>query len=256
VLEIRSVEARNDRDLPALRGISLSARAGEIVGIAGVAGNGQSELAEVITGLREATAGRVLVHDEEITNRPATAAIDHGVAHIPADRTGVGTAPNLSVADNLIMKSYRHPPVGHGWAISSTETRKQAETLVSEYDVKTPDIDTPARLLSGGNLQKLILAREISMQPQAIVAVYPTRGLDVGAIESVHRLLIEGRERGAAILLISEELDELLSLADRIAVIYEGQIMGEVPPDDSRIADIGLMMAGTRAEAKSELAPG
>ena len=256
VLRIDALSCLNNRGLPALRSLSLTVRAGEIVGIAGVAGNGQSELAEAITGLREATAGRVLVHDEEITNRPATAAIDHGVAHIPADRTGVGTAPNLSVADNLIMKSYRYPPIGHGWAVSSTETRKQAETLVSDYDVKTPDIDTPARLLSGGNLQKLILAREISMQPQAIVAVYPTRGLDVGAIESVHRLLIDGRERGAAILLISEELDELLSLADRIAVIYEGQIMGEVPPDDNRIADIGLMMAGTRTNAESELAPG
>jgi simple sugar transport system ATP-binding protein len=146
------------------------------------------------------------------------------------------------------LKSYRQPPIGQGWAVNLSLAREQAEKLVKEFAVKTPSVDTPARLLSGGNLQKLILAREISRQPMAIIAVYPTRGLDVGAIESVHHMLIEERDRGSAILLISEELDELLSLSDRIAVIYEGQIIGEVPPDDQYINEIGLMMAGAQVE--------
>jgi len=248
-LVVENLSCENDRGLPALRSLSLTVRAGEVVGLAGVAGNGQTELAEVITGLRPAAEGRVRVLGQDVTNRPATAAIEQGVAHIPADRTGVGTAPNLSLTENLILKAYRRPPIGQGWAIRLTVARKWAQERVKAFDVKTPSVETQARLLSGGNLQKLILARELSLQPRVIVAVYPTRGLDVGAIESIHRLLIEERDRGAAILLISEELDELLSLSDRIAVIYEGQIVGELPPDDRYVNDIGLMMAGTPVEA-------
>jgi len=248
VLEVNTLSCENDRGLPALRRLSLSVRAGEIVGIAGVAGNGQTELAEVITGLRPATEGEVLVHGQDVTNRPATATIDQGMAHIPADRTGVGSVPNLNLTDNLILKSYRRPPIGQGWSINLDLAREQAEQLVKAFDVKTPSIDIAARLLSGGNLQKLILAREISRQPKIIIAVYPVRGLDVGAIETVHQMLLDERNRGAGILLISEDLDELLSLSDRILVIFEGQIVGEVPPEDERINEIGLMMAGTRVE--------
>ncbi len=247
-LQIEAVSCLNNRNLPALRTFSLSVRAGEIVGLAGVAGNGQTELAEVVTGLRRTTAGRVLVYGEDVANKPATASIGQGVAHIPADRTGVGVAPGLSVADNLIMKEYRRPPIGRGWALNLGAVRRRAEELVQAFNVKTPSVTARAGSLSGGNIQKLILAREISPHPQVIVAVYPTRGLDVGAIETVHQLLLDGRHEGAAILLISEELDELIALADRIVVIYEGQIIGEAPPDAQYIDQIGLMMAGTAME--------
>jgi simple sugar transport system ATP-binding protein len=146
------------------------------------------------------------------------------------------------------MKSYRRPPVSQGWAINLGTMKEQAQQLVEDFNISTPGVDTSARTLSGGNLQKLILAREFSDEPNVIVAVSPRRGLDVGATESVHRLLIQERDRGAAVLLISEDLDELLSLSDRIVVLYEGQIMGEVPPDDDRVEEIGLMMAGTKTK--------
>lgn len=246
MLQLTNITCHNDRGLPALRGLNLTVHAGEVVGLAGVAGNGQTELAEVITGLRPTNSGVLTIHGHDLTNQPAAAAIEQGIAHIPADRTGVGTAPNLSLAENLILKSYRTPPISSGWSLNLATVRQTAAAQIAEFDVKAPNIDVPARMLSGGNLQKLILAREFSLQPKAIVAVYPTRGLDVGAIEAVHRLLIQARDGGAAILLISEDLDELLSLSDRIAVIYEGQIAGETPPEDDRIAEIGLLMAGSR----------
>ena len=244
VLDVRDLHCENDRGLPALRGVSLAVRAGEIVGLAGVAGNGQSELAQVITGLRPATRGRVSINGRDVTNQPANAAAQQGLAHVPEDRTGVGTAPNLSLADNLILKTYSLPPIGSGWRINLAEVRRQAEARVREFDVVAPGIETAARLLSGGNLQRLILARELSLQPKVLIAVQPTRGLDVGAIESVHQLLIKQRDDGAAILLISEELDEITSLADRIVVIFGGQIAGEMAEAD--LEAIGQMMAGVR----------
>jgi ABC-type uncharacterized transport system ATPase subunit len=245
VLEIVDLHAENNRGLPALRGVSLDVRQGEIVGLAAVAGNGQSELAEVITGLRPCTQGRVLVGGKEVQNRSARVAIDADVAHIPEDRTHVGSAPNLSVADNLIMKSYRLPPLAHGWAINRIAARQKAETLKEDYEIMVPDVHkTPARLLSGGNLQRMILAREISTEPTLMIAVQPTRGLDVGAIEGVRRLLLDQREAGAAILLISEELEELIALSDRIYVLYEGEVMGETREGDTEA--IGLMMTGAR----------
>ncbi len=246
ILEIKQLSCDNDRGLPSIKSLSLTVRTGEVVGIAGVAGNGQTELAQVITGLRQATAGTITVQGQDVTNQPATATIDQEVAYIPADRTGTGSSPNLSVADNLILKSYRRPPIGTGWRLNLPLVRQEAKQLVQQFDVKTPTIDTPARLLSGGNLQKLILAREIARQPKLVIAVYPVRGLDVGAIEAIHQLLIDERDRGAGILLISEDLDELLSLSDRIVVMFRGEIVGEVPPEDERIDEIGLMMAGTK----------
>lgn len=250
LLTVDNIRAENDKGLPALRGVSFQICAGEILGIAGVAGNGQSELAEVITGFRQCTAGEVRVAGQIVSNSPPIIAIDAEVAHIPMDRTGVGTSPNLSIADNLIMKSYRNPPIGKGWSIDFKSVRKSATELKDEYDIIAPSIDTHSRLLSGGNLQRVILAREISGQPKVIIAVQPTRGLDVGAIEGVQRLLLEQRKAGAAILLISEELEELFSLSDRIAVIYEGEIMAIVEEYDKET--IGLMMAGQKI-AKSEL---
>jgi simple sugar transport system ATP-binding protein len=160
----------------------------------------------------------------------------------------MGSSPSLSVADNIIMKSYRLAPVASGWVLNRPIIRQTAEKLKRDYDIAAPTIDTEARLLSGGNLQKMILAREMSCSPKIMVAAQPTRGLDVGAIEAVHHLLLQEREQGAAILLISEELDEIMSLADRIVVMYEGQIMGELNSAEANLEKIGLMMAGTRKE--------
>lgn len=248
VLELRDICAENDRGLPALKGVALQVRAGEIVGVAGVAGNGQSELAQVITGLRQCTCGQVLINGEDIVNRTPAAAIARRVAHVPEDRTGVGSAPGLSVADNLIMKNYRAAPISTGWVLNQPVIRQQAETLKKAYDIAAPSVNVQARLLSGGNLQKAILAREMSAGPKLIVAVQPTRGLDVGAIEAVQRVLLDERARGTAILLISEELDELMALSDRIVGIYEGEIMGELRAEDATLEQIGLMMAGQRLE--------
>lgn len=246
VLSVQNLRAKNDKGLPALNGVDLEVSQGEIVGLAGVAGNGQNELAEALVGLREVLNGKVIVNKNDVTNKPVKKGIRQGISLIPADRTLVGTAPNLSVTDNIIMKKYDQAPIGQGWIVNTLEANKHASELKDAYDIMVPTIDTSVRLLSGGNLQKVILAREISSEPKLMVAVQPTRGLDVGAIEGVQKLLLAQREMGAAILLISEELDELISLSDRIYVIYEGEIMGEV--DDGDIDKIGQMMMGTRLE--------
>ena len=250
VLDVKDVSAENDKGLRALNGISLNVRAGEIVGLAGVAGNGQRELAQVITGLRKCTGGQLTLHGETITNRSALFGILRGIAHVPEDRTLVGTSPNLSVTDNVIMKKYRQAPIMQSGMLNMPVATKFANQLKGEYDIVVPNVETPVRLLSGGNLQRVILAREISGQPSLLVAVQPTRGLDVGAIEGVHRLLLAQRDAGAATLLISEELEELLSLSDRVFVVYEGRIMGEIKigveePSNALIETVGLMMTGT-----------
>lgn len=243
VLKVDDVHAENDKGLPAVRGMSFEVRAGEIYGLAGVAGNGQRELSQIISGLRKCTKGRILLNGVEVNNHPAQYAIERGLAYVPEDRTHVGSAPNLSVTDNVIMKNYRHEPISHGWMLDIPAAQHFAKELKDAYNIVVPTIDTPVRLLSGGNLQRVILAREISGHPALLVAVQPTRGLDVGAIEGVHRLLLAQREAGAAILLISEELEELLSLSDRVAVIYEGRLMGEVRDPD--VETVGQMMTGT-----------
>jgi simple sugar transport system ATP-binding protein len=253
ILDVKDLHAENDKGLPALRGISLDVRAGEIVGVAGVAGNGQTELSQVITGLRKCTKGEVTLSGDKINNRNTLYGIQHGMSYVPEDRTHVGSAPNLSVTDNVIMKKYRQPPISRGSLLDMNAATKFARELKEAYDIIVPTVNTPVRLLSGGNLQRVILAREISGHPNFMVAVQPTRGLDVGAIEGVHRLLLTQREAGAAVLLISEELEELLSLSDRVYVIYEGKIMGEVrvesaEPDHSLIEAIGQMMTGTPLE--------
>ena len=198
-------------------GFSLTVRSGEIVGLAGVAGNGQTELSQVITGLRKCDQGQVLLHGDRVSNRSTLFGIEHGMAYIPEDRTHVGTAPDLSITDNVIMKQYRQPPIAHGGLLDMVAATKFATQLKDAYEIIAPKVTTPVRLLSGGNLQRVILAREISGHPTFIVAVQPTRGLDVGAIEGVHKLLMAQREAGAAILLISEELEELL-VAERSGV--------------------------------------
>jgi simple sugar transport system ATP-binding protein len=250
ILDVKDVHAENDKGLPALRGLSLNVRAGEIVGLAGVAGNGQNVLSEVITGMRKCTQGEVLLNGKKVSNRDTLFGIEHGMAYVPEDRTHVGSAPDLSVTDNVIMKTYRKPPISKGSLLDMNAATNFAKELKQAYDIIVPTVNTPVRLLSGGNLQRVILAREISGSPNFMVAVQPTRGLDVGAIEGVHRLLLAQRQTGAAVLLISEELEELLSLSDRVYVIYEGKIMGEVTiksiePDEHLTEAIGLMMTGT-----------
>jgi len=249
VLNIEKLRAENDRGLPALRDISLKLHAGEIVGIAGVAGNGQRELAEVLTGLRRSTGGTITLLDRKLDDNTRWQEVGQSMAHIPEDRGSVGSVPGLSIAENLILKNYFRPPISSGLSIDRMKVRQNATRLVDEYQIATPSIDVPVRMLSGGNLQKVILARETSGHPKLMIAVHPTRGLDVGATEAVHKILIKQCEGGAAILLISEDLDELCALSDRIAVIYEGKLVGEVLADSVDISRIGLMMAGVKADS-------
>jgi simple sugar transport system ATP-binding protein len=246
VLAVEDVHAESDRGLPAVRGVSLTVRANEIVGLAGVAGNGQRELADLINGLRKVKQGRVLLNGVEVSNQPIRKNIKGGMAYVPEDRHHVGTAPSLSITDNVIMKKYQQPPIGRGMSVDAKAAEKYANELKEQYNIIVPNVKTQARLLSGGNLQRVILAREMSSNPKVMIAVQPTRGLDVGAIEGVHNYLLAEREAGAGVLLISEELEELLALSDRIYVIYEGQIMGEVT--DGNLETIGLMMTGTPLE--------
>ncbi len=251
-LILDTAEALDDKGLPALRKLSLTVRSGEIVAIAGVAGNGQRELAEVICGLRPTTGGRIEIASRQVTNAPPLVMIEAGIAYVPEDRSVTGSAPNRSVAENLALKTYRRPKIGGHMFISPRLMRKEAERLIQEFNIATPSPDTPVRSLSGGNLQKVILAREISQQPLVMVAAYPTRGLDVGATENVRNILLQERNQGAAILLISEDLDEVFALADRIAVIYEGEIVGELAAGEANRETIGLMMAGAVSDDRRE----
>jgi general nucleoside transport system ATP-binding protein len=244
-LRLSAVEAEDDKRLPALRKLNLTVCSGEIVGVAGVAGNGQRQLAEVICGLRPTSGGKVDIVEATVTNRPPIVMIEAGIAYVPEDRNATGSAPNLSVADNLALKNYRSRDMGGRWFLSRTRIRAQAQELIRKYAIATPSPETPARMLSGGNLQKVILARELSQHPLVIVAAYPTRGLDVGATEAVRQILLEERSQGAAILLISEDLDEIFAVSDRIAVLYEGKIVGELPAATATRDEIGLLMAGT-----------
>ena len=255
VLQLDYISAQNNKGLPALKNVSFSIRSGEVVGLAGVAGNGQRELAEVITGLRQSTGGKLLLRGAEVTNRSPRFLIDHGVSHIPGDRLGVGLAGNLPVSDNLIMKNYHQPPIAAGFFMRRQAIVKFAKQMIKAFDVLTPNERTPARNLSGGNQQKVILAREITAGQKLgsdasplLVAVHPTRGLDVGAIESVRAHLLTQRRHGTAIFLVSEDLDELLALSDRIAVIHGGEIMGIVDSAEADVEKIGLMMAGEKSE--------
>jgi len=256
VLDVRNVQALGDKGLPALVDINLQVRAGEILGIAGVAGNGQRELAEVITGLRRVVSGQVHVCGTDLTNRSSRRIMEAGVAHVPEDRLGTGMIANLSLADNAILKDYRHAPLRRGPFLNGTEVAHFTDRLVAKYNVSAPGREAKVRLLSGGNQQKMLLARELSGEPQLLVAVHPTRGVDVGSTEVIHQLLLAQRARGAAVLLIGEDLGELLALSDRIAVMYGGRIMGTVHAADADTEHVGLMMAGMPlAEAMGGVPP-
>lgn len=246
VLNVQNVSALNDKGLPALNDVSLHVCSGEIVGIAGVAGNGQTILADCVSGMRPTTAGSIRAGSLDINRASIKDTIREGIAYIPEDRHHVATAGNMSVANNVIMKSYDHEPISQGWKLNRPAVRTYAEKLKDEYKISVPTIDKPMRLLSGGNIQRAILARELDNMRQLLIAVQPTRGLDVGAIEGIQRMILAQRDAGAGVLLISEELEELVSLSDRIYVMFEGRIMGEVTDGDVR--KIGLMMTGTRLE--------
>ncbi|MGE5575799.1 MAG: ABC transporter ATP-binding protein [Syntrophothermus sp.] len=246
VLELQDIHALGDKGHQALKGISFTLYKGEILGVAGVAGNGQRELAEVITGLRPSSKGKVFIEGTELSNAGPRKIIDAGVSHIPEDRLGMGLVPNLGAVDNIILKQYRHPTLGRGWFLNLPAARARARQLIADFAVKTPGLDSPVRLLSGGNLQRLLLAREISSDPRMILAVHPTRGLDIGGTEAIHKMLLTQRDAGVAILLISEDLDEILGLSDRVAVLYGGRIMGIVPGEGADVEEIGMMMAGSK----------
>ena len=249
LLRLEGVSARNDRGLPGLVGVSLEVGAGQIFGIAGVAGNGQRELAEVVTGLRPVTEGAIRVGDVNVANRSARAAIEAGVAHIPEDRLGQGLVPGMTAAENAILKAYRRPPVAKGLFIDLGEARRLAERMLVEFEVRGASPTAPVRLLSGGNLQRLLLARETAENPKVIVAVHPTRGLDVAGTEAVRQALQAQQEAGAAILLISEDLDEILALSDPVGVLHGGRLAGVLARAECRIEELGLLMGGAEAES-------
>ena len=244
VLELEDVWADSDRGGSAVRGASLVVRGGEIVAVAGVAGNGQRELAETVAGMRPATRGAIRIAGRAIRGGDPRAAIAAGVAYVPEDRLGTGVAPSLSIAANLALKGYREPHASRGPLLRLRRMRERALELIAHYRIAAPGPSAPARLLSGGNLQKVVLAREFSGRPRLLIAAAPTRGLDVGAIETVHAYVREAAADGVGVLLISEDLDEILTLADRIVVMYEGAVVGETARAEADVEEIGLLMAG------------
>ncbi|MDR7426095.1 MAG: ABC transporter ATP-binding protein [Armatimonadota bacterium] len=246
-LGVEDLWARSDRGLLALRGVSFSVRRGEILGIAGVAGNGQREQVEVLTGLRRAERGRVRVLGRDVTNRSPREIFEAGAAHIPEERVRMGIVPRLSVAENLVLRQYRYPPFCRGPLLDAEAILDFSHRMIAEYDIATPSARTPARALSGGNIQKLILARELSGEPGLVIAAHPTSGLDVSATEQIHALLLRRRQQGAGVLLVSEDLDEILALSDRIAVMFGGEIVGTVAATEADRERLGLMMTGQRA---------
>jgi simple sugar transport system ATP-binding protein len=243
-LEVRDLHVRGDRGGEALKGVSLDVRHGEILGVAGVAGNGQRELAEAITGIRPPTSGTVSVDGRALRTNDPRSAIAAGIAHVPEDRLGTAVAPSLSIAENTVLKSYRGPAVSRGPMLLWHVIQRHAVELIQRYAVHAPGPGARARDLSGGNLQKLVLGREFSGMPRVVVAASPTRGLDVGAIETVHQYLRQAAWNGVAVLLISEDLDEIRALADRVVVMYEGEVTGEFDPELANVEEIGLAMAG------------
>jgi general nucleoside transport system ATP-binding protein len=243
-LELDGVWADGDRGVPAVRDVSLVVRAGEILAVAGVAGNGQRELADTIAGMRPPTRGGMTVVGRKLKGGDPREAIAAGIAYVPEDRLGTGVAPSLSVASNVVLKSYRKPPASRGPLLLVRRIRELARALMERYDVRAAGPDVPARQLSGGNLQKVVLGREFSGDPAVLIAASPTRGLDVAGIETVHSYLRTAAERGMALLLISEDLDEILALADRVVVMYEGAVVGERDAASATVEELGLLMAG------------
>jgi len=244
VLDLQNLSVRNDRGLSDLDNFNLQLKKGEILGIAGVAGNGQKALAEVLTGLKKLTQGRIMAGREDITNSNARHSYIAGIAHVPEDRKAIGIAPDMSVDENLIMKSFKSGSFTKWIFQNKRAIRRNAVEKIEQFAIKTGPDGTPVRYLSGGNIQKVIIARELSEDPAVLVALYPTRGLDIGSAEYVHKVIADGADRGMSTILIAEDLDELLKLCDRIAVMFRGRLVGYVDPRRTTREEVGLLMAG------------
>ena len=247
VLQVENLHVQDDRGLDAVRGISFNVRAGEILGIAGVQGNGQTELAEALTGLRSIKGGKIILAGIDVTGKPPRPITEAGMGHIPEDRQRYGLVLSYTVADNMVLCSYYLRPFAIGTMIQQEAVDSNARKLIEDYDVRTPSPYVPVSKLSGGNQQKVIVARELSRPVKLLLASQPTRGLDVGSIEYIHKQIVAMRDRGVGVLLISAELDEIMSLSDRIAVEYQGQIMDIVDAKQADKESLGLLMAGIKS---------
>lgn len=245
LVRIEALRSMGDRGSEALRGLDLSIHSGEIVGLAGVSGNGQRELGQCLAGMRKPSSGKILLEGRDLSLEDINARIAAGMAYIPEERMRDGAIREFSVQENVFLHDHVSPRFRRGIFLDFGAMRRHASGLVDDYAVKTPSLETPVKNLSGGNIQKLIMARELSRAPSFLVAAQPTRGVDIGASEYIHQRLLEQREAGTGILLISEDLDEVMALSDRIAVIYEGRIMGIVDRGQASVDQIGFMMAGT-----------
>ncbi len=252
VLTIDGLVVEDARGVAAVNDLSLTVRAGEIVGIAGVDGNGQTELIEALTGLTKIKSGAITLNESDLTKLSARKITESGVGHIPQDRHKHGLVLDYTIGENIALQTYYKEPMSKLGILNYKEIYRKAKALIAEYDVRTPSEYTQARALSGGNQQKAIIAREVDRSPQLLIAAQPTRGLDVGAIEFIHRKLIEERDKGRAVLLVSLELDEVMNLSDRIAVIYEGKIVDIVNPNETNEQELGLLMAGGKREKAGE----
>lgn len=246
VLKVKDLHVKENRGIPAVKGVDFSVHRGEILGIAGIDGNGQTELIEALTGLRKVDSGQVQIKGHDMTNAKVRARTELGVAHVPEDRQKYGLVLQLTLAENLALQTYYLPPISHHGVIDYAILRKHARELIKSYDIRTTNEQLMAGELSGGNQQKAILARELDRNADLVVVSQPTRGLDVGAIEYIHRQLIAQRDQGKAVLLVSFELDEILNLSDRIIVLHDGKISGEVRPETTTEQELGLLMAGSQ----------
>jgi ABC-type uncharacterized transport system ATPase subunit len=248
VLEVQDLRVQDDRKHMVVDGVSFQVRAGEILGIAGVQGNGQTELAEALTGLRRVLSGRTLILGQDATHASPRQVIELGTSHIPEDRHKHGLVLTFPIRDNIMLCTYYRPPFAHGVELDFPAIDARAEELVQMFDVRTPSIQTHAGSLSGGNQQKVIVAREMARPVELLIASQPTRGLDVGSIEFIHRQIVNARDHGAAVLLVSAELDEIMSLSDRIAVMYKGHILDTLDARSATREQLGLLMAGVKQE--------
>ncbi|WP_147532196.1 ABC transporter ATP-binding protein [Bacillus marasmi] len=250
VLKIDSVSAKNNRKVMGLKNFSLEVKAGEIVGIAGVEGNGQSELVETITGLRKMESGKIFLKGDDISNIPIYQRIEKGIGHIPEDRQKRGLVLDYTLESNMVLEVYKKPPFAKYGLLNGAAIRNYAKKILDNFDVRSGEgAASIARTLSGGNQQKAIIGREIELNPKLLIAVQPTRGLDVGSIEYIHKRLIEHRDKGNAVLLVSLELDEVLQLSDRIAIVNNGELIGVVNAKETNENEVGLMMAGVSKES-------
>ena len=248
VLSVRNVTVPGDRGLEAVRNVSFDVRGGEVVGVAGVSGNGQRELAYGLVGLRPPTAGTVMLDGHDVTKASVQDHIKRGIAYVPQNRLGMGLAPGLTTEHNLGLKAYRRPPFSNGPWLRSAAFKERGVDLIEKYDIRGVRPGLPIRLLSGGNLQKALIAREVTLEPKVLIARSPTRGLDVGATDAVRNHVLSERDRGTGVLLISEDLDELLALSDRLIVMFDGRIVGEMPSEEATAERLGLLMGGSEGD--------